>query len=172
MGIINLDDILGLPDFRAAERAFQLMVQMAGRAGRGRHPGKVVIQTRMPDNPVVKWCRENDYYSFAEHELAGREECGYPPHRHLALLTFTSGSQADLEDFADSVAEKIKSGAGRAEVLGPAPAPLAKIKGRFRWQLMLKAGSPSEIKKALEGIASGRNEKIRLSVDIDPVNML
>ncbi|HAD81361.1 MAG: primosomal protein N' [Candidatus Edwardsbacteria bacterium RIFOXYD12_FULL_50_11] len=172
VGIINLDDILGLPDFRAAERAFQLMVQMAGRAGRGRHPGKVVIQTRMPDNPVVKWCRENDYYSFAEHELAGREECGYPPHRHLALLTFTSGSQADLEDFADSVAEKIKSGAGRAEVLGPAPAPLAKIKGRFRWQLMLKAGSPSEIKKALEGIASGRNEKIRLSVDIDPVNML
>ncbi len=172
VGIINLDDILGLPDFRAAERAFQLMVQMSGRAGRGQHPGQVVIQTRMPDNPVIKWCRENDYYSFAEYELSAREECGYPPHRHLALLTFTGSSQADLEDYSGAVADKIKSSDSRAEVLGPTPAPLTKIKGRFRWQLMLKAGSSSEIKKALAGIAPGRNEKIKLSVDIDPVNML
>lgn len=172
VGIINLDDILGLPDFRAAERAFQLMVQMSGRAGRGQHPGKVVIQTRMPDNPVVKWSRENDYYSFAEYELAIREECGYPPHRHLALLTFTGSSQADLENFSNDIAGKIKSSGSKTEILGPTPAPLAKIKGRFRWQLMLKAGSPSEIKKALNGVSPGRNEKIKLSVDIDPVNML
>ncbi len=172
VGIINLDDILGLPDFRAAERAFQLMVQMSGRAGRGSHPGKVVIQTRLPDDPVIKWCRDNDYYSFAEHELAARRECGYPPHCHLALLTLIGSSQSDLENFSGSLADKIRSGGSRAEVLGPAPAPLAKIKGRFRWQIMLKADSPPEIRKALEGIAPGRNEKIKLSIDMDPVNML
>jgi len=172
VGIINLDDIMGLPDFRAAERAFQLMVQMSGRTGRGLHPGKVVVQTRMPDNPVIEWCRANDYYSFAEHELRSRDESGYPPYRHLALLTLSGSSQDEVEKFSGKIAGEIRAKGGKADILGPAPAPLNKIKGRFRWQILLKAETARDIKKSLTDIGANRKEKTRLTIDIDPVNML
>lgn len=172
VGIINLDDTLGLPDFRAAERAFQLMVQMSGRTGRGEHPGKVVIQTRIPENPVIQWSQNNDYISFAENELRSRQECGYPPFRHLALMTFSGSDQEQIQSLSGKVAEFIRNRSSRVEILGPAPAPLNKIKGKYRWQILLKAGSPTEIKTVLNSIGPYKKDKVKILVDVDPQNML
>lgn len=172
VGIVNLDDVLGLPDFRSSERAFQLLVQMSGRAGRGEHPGKVIIQTRVPDNPVIKWGRENDYYAFADSELKTRQECHYPPYSFLAMLTLSASRQADLEKFSTEVYEKIKGNCVGVEVMGPSPAPIEKVKGRYRWQIMIKGGTAGDIKKAVGNLSALKRKDFKLITDIDPINML
>ncbi len=172
VGIVNLDDILGLPDFRASERAFQLLVQMSGRAGRGEHSGKVIIQTRVPDNPVIKWGRENDYYAFADSELKTRKECHYPPFTFLAMLTLSASRQTDLEKISAEIYEKIKKNCARVEAMGPSPAPIEKVKGRYRWQIMIKSNTPGDMKKAITNLSVLKQKDFKLIIDIDPINML
>ncbi|MDP2807943.1 MAG: primosomal protein N', partial [bacterium] len=147
-GIINVDDILGLPDFRSQERAFQLVSQMAGRAGRGEHPGLVMVQTRLPDNPVMAWAKEHDYQGFWKQEINDRMEHGYPPFSHLALITVSAGQEQLGMNFAGEMAKRARAFKGEAELLGPVPSPVFRLKGRYRWQLLIKAPRPSALQSA------------------------
>ena len=178
LGIIIDGDLgLGLPDYRATERIFQLLTQMAGRAGRGNKPGEVYIQTRNPNHYCWDYILNNDYKGFYVQEIKRREKFAYPPFVKLALvrLSFPVGWKEKenllikLKAIIQELARSIK-----VNVLGPAPAPLQVLKGRERYQCLLKASNWLEIKKfyALMEKRIGQNKKIRLSLDLDPVSML
>ncbi|WP_457572500.1 replication restart helicase PriA [Desulfovulcanus sp.] len=178
LGIIIDGDLgLGLPDYRASERIFQLLIQMAGRAGRGDKPGEVYIQTRNPDHYCWQYILNNDYDGFYIQEIKRREKFAYPPFVKLALirLSFPAGWKekenflVKLKVITQELARSLK-----INVLGPAPAPLQMLKGRERYQCLLKASNWLDIKKfyALIEKRIGQNKKIRLSLDLDPVSML
>jgi primosomal protein N' (replication factor Y) len=171
VGIINVDDILGLPDFRSQERAFQLVTQMAGRAGRGEHPGLVMVQTRLPDNPVMAWAKDHDYQGFWKQEINDRREHGYPPFSHLALITVSAGQEQPGASFAGMLAQKAQTFKGEAELLGPVPSPVFRLKGRYRWQLLIKAPRPSALQSAISRVELPLPPGVKISVEIDPVSL-
>lgn len=168
---------LNLPDYRAAERTFQLMLQVAGRAGRGAHPGEVFIQTRSPAHPFWQFVLESDYKGFYEREIALRERFGYPPFIKLGLirlsypLNWPQGS-----DIMASIASALRKKAASSGIrlLGPAPAPLSQIRGRKRFQCLVKAKDWQSIRALYAQALHLRpgNGKLRLQLDLDPVNML
>ncbi len=168
---------LNLPDYRAAERAFQLMVQVSGRAGRGGRAGEVLIQTRNPDLPFWRFVCESDYQGFYEREIALREKYRYPPFVKLALVRLSFPQ--DWEGGADCLAAmgKVLREAGRelkVTVLGPAPAPLSRLRGRKRYHCLLKAPDWQSL-RSLFFKAARENpapRQVRLELDLDPVNML
>ncbi len=139
VGVVAADLGLHFPDFRAGERTFQLLTQVAGRAGRGEDPGRVVIQTFLPDHYAIALARTHDYESFYREELRRREPHGYPPFRELSQLALSGVDAAVVEAAAVTLAERARSvpGAAGLEVLGPAPAPLARLRDRYRWQVLL-----------------------------------
>ncbi len=175
--VANADMGLNLPDYRAAERTFQLLVQVSGRAGRGEKPGEVVIQTRNPGHPFWDFVLRADYNAFAERELAQRQRFGYPPFRKLALLRATF--PVDFADFSQALtllAKALREAARPlgVDVLGPAPAPLAMLAGRRRFHCLLKCDSWQPIRALIAGIARDHAApgSLRLELDLDPVNML
>jgi primosomal protein N' (replication factor Y) len=179
VGVVSADDALHMPDFRAAERTFQTLVQVAGRAGRAEHPGTVYIQTRNPHHPVLTAAMGADYEEFARVELAERKSAGYPPYRRVALVRVSSESCAESEEAAKLLARWFAEAvrALSVQVLGPAPAPLEKLRGRFRHHLLLRApaNEPAPLRKLIahfseNGPNAGRN--VKLSIDVDPVNLL
>ena len=134
VGVVMADTSLNFPDFRASERTFQLLLQVAGRAGRGDRPGRVIIQTFHPDHPSIRFSANQDYLSFARHELVSRQEAGYPPYRHLVLFRMAGPREDQTAAFAGRVgrlAQMICRGHEGITCLGPSPAPLARIKGRY-----------------------------------------
>jgi primosomal protein N' (replication factor Y) len=188
VGVINADTSLGLPDFRAGERTFQLLTQVSGRAGRGARPGKVIVQTYSPDHYAIAAALRGDDSSFCRTELSYRREAGYPPFCHLINMVLTSRGEAHAHSAASGLAEilqpVIKPEDG--ELLGPAPAPLSRIKGRYRYHLTLKTPSLERVARQIgealttyeafrasycrhEGISK---EDISLTVDVDPVTLL
>ncbi len=178
VGVISADQTLHLPDFRAAERTFQLMTQVAGRAGRATRPGHVIIQTFEPDHPSIEFSLSHDFESFASMELESRKALFYPPFSRLANLRFSSLEEGLARGAAERAAETI--GADPASegirILGPAPAPIAKLRGRFRWQLLLKTPGAGQMVRlmgsALPKMERNLPKKVRLGVDIDPTNLL
>jgi primosomal protein N' (replication factor Y) len=179
VGVILADTSLNLPDFRASERTFQLLLQVAGRAGRGDRPGKVILQTYTPHHPAVVFSAGEDYESFASWELAVRKEAGYPPFRHLALLRISGPRQdttARAAALLGELARGVSSQGGTVQCLGPSPAPLARLKGRYRWHLLLKALSRADLHRVAVQIAQSARGKlpsrIHLSVDVDPQSFL
>lgn len=179
VGIIWADTGLTLPDYKAGERTFQLLSQVTGRAGRGEKPGKVIIQTFQPDHYAVVAAREHDYQSFYDREISLRHALSYPPYSRLVNVKF-SGEKADLVQQAAqecaSLARKNKNAAS-VEILGPAPAPLSKLRNRYRWQLLIKGlNLPSLTRMAhfLRNTPPGhvRSNKVRMTLDIDPDSML
>ncbi|MFH1567773.1 MAG: primosomal protein N', partial [Gemmatimonadota bacterium] len=135
VGVISADTGLHLPDFRAAERSFQLLTQVAGRSGRGRTPGEVVIQTLLPDSSVLQSAARQDYESFAEVELEERRASGFPPFGRLIVFRWRGPEEAAVEGAAAAGVDLLlRARAGDTAVLGPAPAPLARLRGRYRWQ--------------------------------------
>ena len=182
VGVVSADTSLHLPDFRAAERTFQLLTQVAGRAGRGERAGRVIIQTRQPGHASFAAAKEHDVAAFAEAELCHRRELFYPPCARLANVKLSSTSSEKVEKAAASVARIARSLAhasgkeGGIVLLGPAAAPFSKLRGRHRWQLLIKAPSSgaltgfiSRLRPALsEAVQSG----IRLSIDVDPSSLL
>ena len=175
--IIDADLGLGLPDYRASERIFQLLIQMAGRAGRGDKPGEVYIQTRNPDHYCWQYILNNDYEGFYSQEIKRRQKFAYPPFVKLALirLSFPVGWKRK-DEFLAGMKRIMLALAGKlnVKVLGPAPAPLQILKGRERYQCLLKSSDWLAIKK-LYGLVQkniARHQKLRLSLDLDPVNML
>ncbi len=171
VGIINVDDILGLPDFRSQERAFQLVSQMSGRAGRGDHPGLVIVQTRLPDNPVMAWAKDHDYQGFWKQEINDRMEHSYPPFSHLALITISAGQEQPGASFAGVFAQKAQEVKGEAELLGPVPSPVFRLKGRYRWQLLIKASRPSVLQSAIRSLDLPLPPGVKTIVEIDPVSL-
>ncbi len=179
VGVLDADVALHLPDFRAAERTWQLLVQVSGRAGRGKTPGEVFVQTCTPDHAAVLAAAHHDASAFVDGELATRREAGYPPYVRLAAVLFTGADAGEVERVATAVAEGIAPAAAAAgvRVLGPAPQMLARLRGRHRWHLLLKgAGAPSLRGVAAAALAAaeehGRKRTVRVVADIDPVEVL
>ena len=175
VGVINADTGLHLPDFRSCERTFQLLSQVAGRAGRGSLPGEVVIQTYVPDHYVVRAAVAHDYRGFVERELGARTDPPYPPHLRMARILLSSPVQADALAAAESLGEWLRDRhlAG-VEVLGPAPAPIEKLHKRFRWHVLLRGGVGG-IGLALRSVAASFRAKgadVRVSLDRDPLHLM
>ncbi len=178
VGVVLADIGLNLPDFRAAERSFQLLVQVAGRAGRGDSPGKVVIQTYHPDHPALRFALRHDQEGFAKGELWRRRALGFPPFARLCSLRVDSASPAAAERAARTLAAEaetlVRRGTGKAALLGPAPAPLSRLKGRTRWQMLLRAQTHPQLRQLvlpLQTLAQTLGG-VRVVFDMDPMSML
>lgn len=177
VGVLNADAVLGMPDFRAAERTFQLLVQVAGRAGRGDAAGKVLIQTRQPDHPAIACALRHDVQAFVERELLDREELGYPPYSHVVMLRVDAAQEGAAREVARQLAEQCRALAGerglQLEVRGPAPSPLARLRNRYRFQVMLRAVERKALRPVLLAVVRTRyDRRARVGVDVDPMSML
>ena len=173
VGVISADVGLGLADFRAAERTFQLLTQVAGRAGRGDKPGEAVIQTLYPDHYSVQYACQQDYAAFFDAEIQYRRAMRYPPIVALvnAILRAPTFAQA-LEEASDIAAVLRESSDNRYRVLGPAPAPLGRLRGEYRVQLLLKGSRRGPMREALQAAIAGRALQKRVTVDVDPLSVL
>ena len=178
VGVVSADASLNLPDFRSSERTFQLVTQVMGRAGRGDKPGRVLVQTLAPEHYALIHAVNHDYEGFYAQEIAFREDVGYPPFTHLASLTISGIAAPQAEKSAQEAASLLRKIKGdcrlRVEILGPVTAPLGKVRGRFRWQILLKGRERSELHRVLFHFRSGFSHPspVRLVVDVDPVEML
>jgi primosomal protein N' (replication factor Y) len=178
VGVVLADLALNLPDFRSAERTFQLLTQVAGRAGRGQRPGRVLIQTYAPHHYSIKAARDQDYARFMRRELELRKELMYPPYARIALVRIEGANASRVAEIAEKVAAALSRAASAGiRVLGPAPAPIERIKQRARWQVMLKSESIAAMRQALvrmrtEVAPAAERHEVRVMTDLDPVNML
>lgn len=178
VGVLNAEASLNMPDFRSAERTFQILSQVIGRAGRGTLPGRVIIQALNPSHYAVQSAIQHDGDAFYQQELVFRRETGYPPFSFLASLSVTGTAEQAVEHQSDATAatlRKIKQElALRVEILGPAPSPLYRLRGRFRRQILLKAATRSDLRKLLSALQARRipASTVRETVDIDPIDMM
>ncbi len=176
VGVILADTALALPDFRAAERTFQLLTQVAGRAGRGGEAGQVLIQTWSPASPAVACAVEHDYRRFAEGELAARLATRWPPFRRL-LAVRVEGDEEGARHLAERLARAARPALADGEValLGPAPAALEKLRGRYRWHLLFRAEGPRPLRRVhalLEPLARRPPGGTSIRFDVDPSSMV
>ncbi len=180
VGVINADVGLNLPDFRAAERTFQLLAQVAGRAGRGDEPGEVIVQTTRPHHPVLRAAVEHDYETFAAQEVEDRDSPRYPPHRRLVNLIVSGKSEERVAEAADLVAGRAREVVTTYEmadvdVVGPAPCPIDRIRGRWRWHFLLKGTRPANLGRLIRHLARHHSQPasgLRLEIDRDPEALL
>ncbi|MCB7130275.1 MAG: hypothetical protein J3T61_12135, partial [Candidatus Brocadiales bacterium] len=180
VGVISADTILNFPDFRACERTFQLLSQVAGRTGRGPKGGRVIIQSFNPNQYSILAAAEHDYEGFAKRELEYRRLLGYPPFGVIARMVFRGRNENAVEKRALHVAKALKDACGsngqtRTKVVGPAPAPVSRIRDNYRWHLTLKAPSHKALSDVLKrglGDIKATSGGVRQIVDVDPYNML
>ena len=175
VGVIYADLSLMMPDFRAAERTFQLLTQVAGRAGRGDVPGEVLIQTYAPFHPAVQSSRNADFDTFYDQEIELRREMRYPPFTRLTTVLFKGADEAAVEAGSKDFAARLKANLpAAARMTGPAPAPLAKAKGQHRAQLMLWAASAKEYVPALRALlkAFKAPKGVAISVNVDALSLM
>jgi primosomal protein N' (replication factor Y) len=178
VGVISGDTALALPDFRAAERTFQLITQVAGRAGRGAVPGRVVLQTFMPDDPTIRSAMRQDYAGFASGELAHRKEVGLPPFARLVRIILRDTDQQKLhknaEGLAAQMAEAVAIEGDGVSMKGPMPCAISRIAGYFRSQIVLGSARPSKLQNILANVREKGHlaERDRIAVDVDPVSLL
>jgi primosomal protein N' (replication factor Y) len=172
---------INLPDFRASERCFQLLSQVAGRAGRGPKGGQVLIQTRVPNHHAVQCAVAHDYTGFVRHELSGRVTPPYPPSVRLANVVLSGTTEAATASAATSASAwlhrllRTRPTPGLT-VIGPAPCPVERIKNRWRWHLLLKAEHPADLARVgryfLERFPLPKDAALRVAFDRDPVALL
>jgi primosomal protein N' (replication factor Y) len=181
VGVIDADVGINLPDFRASERCFQLLSQVAGRAGRGARGGEVLIQTRVPGHHAVTCAVTHDYASFVTEELAGRVQPSYPPNNRLANIVFSGTTESSVADLAIAGSAwlrrlvRSRESAG-ISVVGPAPSAVERIKTRWRWHVLLKSEHPHELTRVgryfLERFPVPARDGLRVTFDRDPVTLL
>ncbi|MCB9707774.1 MAG: primosomal protein N' [Myxococcales bacterium] len=179
VGVVLADQSLLFPDFRASERTFQLLAQVAGRAGRGGKPGRVIVQSYQTGHPAIVHACRHDYESFYASEVRSRKESGYPPFFRLAAVRIDSGDEETARRLAEVLASKARTYSAHhhleVQVLGPAPAPIERLRGRYRYRLLLRAARRAPLRHTLgnllEHISKGVGSA-RASIDIDPVSML
>ncbi len=181
VGVLTADQALNFPEYHASERTFQLLLQVSGRPGRSDLPGKVMIQTHNPNHYVFKHLLDHDYNGFAQAELSRRQPLSYPPFGKLVNIRFSGKSKKRVADAAERCATllkaKIKSTPSHpVEILGPAPAPLAKIRGKYRYHLLIKALSLNEIRKTCSYLLAIKPKtlpsSVKMELDIDPQRLL
>ncbi|GAB4213334.1 MAG: hypothetical protein OHK0013_37140 [Sandaracinaceae bacterium] len=179
VGVLLADQSLAFPDFRSAERTFQLLTQVAGRAGRGDKEGRVIFQTFQATQPAIHCAVRHDYHAFARDELAKRRELGYAPFGRLIAVRIDAPDEKLAERVADRLGDAARATSavteGHVEVLGPAPAPIARVRGRHRYRLLLKGKERKRLREAALAVLATIEEGIapaRASVDVDPVSML
>ncbi len=177
--VVMADSALTLPDFRASERTFHLLTQVAGRAGRGKDPGRVLVQSYNPEAAPIARMLANDFLSFSEEELRRRALLAWPPTARLVAVRI----EGESSDLTVRAAKLLSRAAERSlpppsqgvRLLGPAPAPIARIKGKTRWQLVVKAPSHAAMARvidALEAAAAETPRSVRVVIDVDPGAML
>lgn len=175
VGVVGIDSALNLPDFRASERVFQLLVQVAGRAGRGEVPGEVFVQTYTPFHPAIQFARHHDVDGFREQELEFRRAHGYPPFRRVILISFSGVSEAQTRASIGHVAVRLREiWKGHTEVPEPAPAPIARVEGMFRYQIFLLVEKGVSVMRDLkrEVLAPKWPNQFRVTVDVDAQDLL
>ena len=175
VGVVNADTALHLPDFRAAERTFQLVAQVAGRTGRGDRPGRVLVQTFCPDHHAIQCARRHDYLGFVAAELPVRLASGVPPYGRLVRLIARGPDEAAVAAYIQKVGHALTASAPpTVRLLGPAPAPVVKIRNLFRFHLQLRAPAARPLQDLLREVlpALGPPNGVELAVDVDPVSLL
>jgi len=184
VGVVAADLSLGFPDFRAGERTFQLLCQVAGRAGRGDQKGEVIVQTFNPAHYAITTAEEHDYPSFFQREKELREQLGYPPFSYVACLKFRGNNLKPTAKMAQRVGqgiigilEKWSKRGKEIQVLGPAEAPFAKLRGKYRWQILVKCKGAALLHyllKEVEGLSKRmlRSTGVTMIIDVDPYQML
>jgi primosomal protein N' (replication factor Y) len=179
VGVIAADLTLNLPDYRASERTFQLISQVAGRAGRGSKEGKVIIQTYSPENLAIRAAAANDYLGFYDNEISMRKIMEYPPFTKLLLINMGSKKEDELIKYSEKIGLKLKvdlNNFDKIKMLGPCPSVISKIKEVYRWHILLKGEITIElaenIKKSIHEILKSDYNEIRVSLDINPVSLL
>jgi primosomal protein N' (replication factor Y) len=166
VGVVSADTALHLPDFRAGEKTFQLLAQVAGRTGRGDKPGRVLVQTYAPDQPAIRLAAEHDFVGFAETELPVREEYGVPPF---------GASEASVQAYLNDLAAGLRAEADPSvRVLGPAAAPVVKIRNLYRFHLQLRCPNSKPLQALATAVARRfpTPEGVEVAVDVDPISML
>jgi primosomal protein N' (replication factor Y) len=175
VGLIDADMSMHIPDFRANERTFQLLVQVAGRAGRGDRAGEVVVQTFTPQAEAIQFSRHADFAGFAASELKVRKDFLYPPYRHLIHHVFRGPNPDKLKFFADQWAKLVEKEIGPlVELRGPAASPIEKIKDEYRWQLWYFTNGVTKVVPELARLRAGFAwpDDITQVLDVDPVNLM
>jgi primosomal protein N' (replication factor Y) len=181
VGVVNADLSLNIPDFRASERSFQLLTQVAGRAGRGEVPGQVIVQTQNPGHYVFDFVRDHDMDGFFRRELAFRKKLNYPPFTRMAAIEVESENERLGQDTLHKMKTALRELAvsrGDIEILGPSRAALYRIKNRFRWHIILRSHRWSSLSEVVRRFSDGpmtrlaRAGKVKISLDMDPVNLL
>jgi len=174
VGVLNADTALNLPDFRSAERVFSLLSQVAGRAGRGDRLGRVMIQTYAVDNYALDFVARHDYQGFAALELSQRQVLAYPPFGYLVNLVLSGNDETKVNRAAEQISVNLTSGTIDAEVLGPAPCLLPRLRNKHRVQILLKAKEREPLRRQIEQLQRLRTKLpagVVLTVDVDPVDM-
>jgi primosomal protein N' (replication factor Y) len=176
VGVINADTALHFPDFRASERTFQLVTQVAGRTGRGEQGGRVLVQTFSPEHPAIQAAVRHDYATFAAGELPTREEHGYPPFAGLVRLV-VRGPEKPAGGFAEELARRVRAALGEgsdARVLGPAAAPIARLRGEYRFHLQMHGTDGALLRRAVREATEGLKppDDVQWMADVDPIDML
>ncbi len=179
VGVVLADQSLAFPDFRASERTFQLLSQVAGRAGRGEQPGRVIFQTFQPDHPAIRAAQRHDYAGFYEYELGDREALGYAPFGRLVAVRCDALDERKARSAIDLLAERARAHPAvrsqKVEVLGPASAPIKKLRARYRFRMLLRSADRRALRAVARAVAARIDEGMRTArahVDVDPVSML
>jgi primosomal protein N' (replication factor Y) (superfamily II helicase) len=180
VGVIHADLALNIPDFRSCERAFQLLTQVAGRAGRGKVPGKVIIQTNNPDHYMFEFVQEHDVNAFHEKELKLRRQLNYPPFTRLVAIELVSDNESLVKSTSEKLGRALTRQATRnkgVEILGPSKAALYQIQNKFRWHVILRGQKMQALQgiladsRELQELKSASSGKLKISVDVDPFNL-
>jgi len=173
VGVVNADVTLSLPDFRASERTFNLITQVAGRAGRGAEGGEVIVQTYAPAHYAILAASKHDYVKFYEKEILSRKELKFPPYFYLTKITLRSRNDALTQKAAEKMADELRKKVKDLEITGPAPAPIARVRGYYRWNILLRGKNRSimalSLRKALSKIR--KPSGVLIAVDVDPMSM-
>jgi primosomal protein N' (replication factor Y) len=178
VGVVNADTALHLPDFRAAERTFQLVTQVAGRTGRGDKGGRVLVQTFSPEHPAIQAALRHDYLTFAGRELPNRQEYGYPPYSSMVRLVIRGPVETLAEAFADQMhgrLAQLNDEAGEpVRILGPSAAPIAKLRGKHRFHMLLLAADGAQLRAMVQEAVNDLKppEDVQWIADVDPLDML
>ena len=175
VGIVSADSALHLPDFRAGERTFQLLVQVAGRAGRGDAAGEVIVQTFTPFHPSLQFAKSHDFDGFAEQELEMRRNFGHPPYSHIVLLTVRADTAQKAEFVARTLSHQLAAAVPPSVMVSPAaPAPLARVRGMYRYQVVARGRQIRALTKAIKGTMDAIKlpKDTHIVVDVDPMAVL
>jgi primosomal protein N' (replication factor Y) len=176
VGVVNPDHALHMADFRAGERVFQLLTQVAGRAGRGAVPGEVLVQTYTPHHPAIQFARRMDFDGFCDQELEFRKQLSYPPYAHLTCITLRGKNETLVEQTMDLLFQTLERCVSPDVMVSPpTPAPISRVRGEYRWQILMRAKKTGEMTRPIRragGAIKNWPQGVRCTIDIDAASLL